>query len=63
MGTLQDIVNKEMSRKELSATVGFGIASLFSTSTIPRFSFGKQQLQPASYGYGSSVYDGIRPKL
>ena len=62
MHYLEDIMNKEMSRKEFLATLGFGVASIFGLSTIMRFVFGKgnqaQQGRPTSTGYGSSTYGG-----
>jgi len=62
MQQLEDIMHKEMSRKEFLATVGFGMASLFGFSTVLRFLFGKGQQASrgsmASSGYGSSSYGG-----
>jgi len=61
MQYLDDIMNKEMSRKEFLTTVGFGLASVFGLSTIVRFVFGKgQHGRLASSGYGSSAYGGDR---
>ena len=62
MQQLEDIMHKEMSRKEFLATLGFGIASLFGFSTVLRFLFGKGQQahngRIANQGYGSSTYGG-----
>jgi hypothetical protein len=60
MQHLEDIMHKEMSRKEFLATVGFGLASLFGFSTAIKFLFGKNQAsgRTATMGYGSSAYGG-----
>jgi hypothetical protein len=61
---LQSLLQKEISRKEFIATLGFGIASLIGISNVvqsltgrsmaPSFMQSKQQ----SSGYGSSPYGG-----
>lgn len=53
---LNELVQKEMSRKEFLATVGFGLASIFGLSTILRM-LGHKPAHTAQ-GYGSSVYGG-----
>jgi hypothetical protein len=62
MQNLEDIVQREMSRKEFLATIGFGMASLFGLSTILRFLFGKGQQahggRAINTGYGASTYGG-----
>jgi hypothetical protein len=61
MQHLEDIMHKEMSRKEFLATVGFGMASLFGFSTALKFLFGKGQAahgRVSTMGYGSSAYGG-----
>jgi hypothetical protein len=60
METIEDILHKDMSRKEFLATLGFGVASLFGIGTMLKFFFGKQQgrMHSASQGYGSSNYGG-----
>lgn len=62
MEALEDILNKEMSRKEFLTTVGLGIASLFGMSTILHFLLGRRTsgstAAQAKLGYGSSVYGG-----
>jgi hypothetical protein len=65
METLQEIMHKEMSRKEFLATVGFGLASIFGLSTALHFLFGKSHssAQPANYGYGASVYGGHKESM
>jgi len=60
METLDEVLHKDMSRKEFLATLGFGVASLFGFATILRFLFARQHSNIASVGvgYGSSVYGG-----
>jgi Trp operon repressor len=53
---IHELMQKEMSRKELLGIVGFGIASIFGLSTILRM-LGKGP-QHANHGYGSSSYGG-----
>lgn len=62
---LDTLMQKEMTRKEFIATLGFGIASIMGLSTIIRLLTGKsadahlnQQLGHRSSGYGSSAYGG-----
>lgn len=59
MRQVTNIMEKEMSRKEFLATLGFGLASVFGFSTVLKLIFNKghsSHLAPA--GYGSSVYGG-----
>jgi hypothetical protein len=62
METIEDVLHKDMTRKEFLATLGFGVASLFGIGTMLRFLFGKQHMHTSSravtMGYGSSVYGG-----
>jgi len=59
MTQLNELMDKEMSRKEFLATVGFGIASIMGLSTILKFLTGKKTQQQASgYGYGGGAYGG-----
>jgi hypothetical protein len=61
---LESLFQKEMSRKEFIATLGFGIASVMGFSTIIRLLTGKsadahlRQRTSSSFGYGSSAYGG-----
>lgn len=55
---LQDLLNKEMSRKEFLATLGFGVASVFGLGAILKMSGVTSSQQHASKGYGSSLYGG-----
>ncbi|HKR81468.1 MAG TPA: hypothetical protein VJR27_00510 [Candidatus Saccharimonadales bacterium] len=59
MRQLENIMQKEMTRKEFIGTLGFGLASIFGLSSILRFVFGKGDARNnASLGYGSNVYGG-----
>lgn len=62
MQQLQDIMQKEMTRKEFLATIGFGIASIFGFSTLIKLLFhkGQQASSPASHGFGAGSYGGDR---
>jgi len=53
---LHELMQKEMSRKEFLATIGFGVASIFGLSTILHM-LGKGPKQ-ADHGYGASSYGG-----
>jgi hypothetical protein len=58
---LDNLMQKEMDRKEFLATVGFGLASLFGFSTVLQLlgrSNGINIGQAADAGYGSSAYGG-----
>lgn len=59
MNKLQELMQKEMTRKEFLATVGFGVASIMGFSVILRL-LGKQNPlhQQAELGYGGGVYGG-----
>ncbi len=57
---LNELMDKEMSRKEFLATVGFGIASIMGLSTIIKFLTGKKQQQVSGYGYGGGAYGGAK---
>ena len=51
-------MQKEMTRKEFLATMGFGVASIFGLSTVIKMLSSKQSGQRSSLGYGSSSYGG-----
>lgn len=55
---LQELLQKEMTRKEFLATVGFGIASIFGLSTILHMLGSKPN--HVSQGYGSNTYGKSR---
>jgi hypothetical protein len=56
------LMEKEMTRKEFLATLGFGVASILGFSTLIHLltgkSFGPSRQVHNSYGYGSSAYGG-----
>jgi len=56
------VLQKEMTRKEFLATLGFGVASILGFSNIIRLLTGKSSEshfgQRANLGYGSSPYGG-----
>ena len=59
---LDNLLQKEMDRKEFLTTVGFGVASLLGFSTVLQL-LGKSNgsilgSAPAEAGYGSSAYGG-----
>jgi len=57
---IQTLMQKEMSRKEFLATMGFGLATIAGFGSIIKFLTGKShpfQKQLGS-GYGSSAYGG-----
>lgn len=60
MRQLEDMMNREVTRKEFLATVGFGVASILGFSSIIKFIFGRgnQQQATSRMGYGSSSYGG-----
>lgn len=51
---IHELMQKEMTRKEFLATVGFGLASIFGLSTILRM-FGHKP-NHLDQGYGSNTY-------
>jgi hypothetical protein len=61
---IDTLLQKEMSRKEFLATLGFGLASIMGFSTLIHLFTGKSfnshldQQNQVSHGYGSSVYGG-----
>lgn len=60
MTQLNELMDKEMSRKEFLATIGFGIASVMGLGTILKLLTGKKTQQQTSggYGYGGGAYGG-----
>lgn len=59
---IEDLLHKEMDRKEFLATVGFGLASLLGFSTVLQL-LGKNHgglfgSAPVDSGYGASAYGG-----
>ena len=60
MKQIDTILQKEMTRKEFLATLGFGIASILGFSNLLRllFSKGHESRGGVLSGYGASVYGG-----
>lgn len=54
-------MQKEMTRKEFLATMGFGLASVLGFSSIIGLLSGKSYKHVNS-GYGSSLYGGVNKK-
>lgn len=61
------LLQKEMTRKEFMATLGFGVASVMGFSSIVKLATGKaltaQGIRPVgqssnSYGFGAGTYGG-----
>lgn len=64
MNKINQLLHKEMTRKEFLATLGFGVATLFGMSTIISMFTDKQnplEQQAQNLGYGNGVYGG-RPR-
>lgn len=63
MKKVHELMQKEMTRGEFLATVGFGVATLFGLSTLIKFLTGKEnplQQNGKALGYGSGAYGGER---
>lgn len=61
MSKINNLLHKEMTRKEFLATLGFGIATLFGMSTIINLFTDKQnplEQRTNSLGYGQGSYGG-----
>ncbi|HEY8999502.1 MAG TPA: hypothetical protein VIM53_04275 [Candidatus Saccharimonadales bacterium] len=61
MNQINNLMQKEMTRKEFLTTLGFGVASVLGFSSVLKMLFGKgeQHFQASNMGYGSSVYGGV----
>jgi len=61
---INDLMQREMSRKEFIAIVGLGLSSVFGLSTIIKLLNGKPLGHSAARttGYGSSSYGGHKPE-
>jgi Trp operon repressor len=62
---IQSLMQKEMSRKEFLATMGFGVAAVMGASTLIKLLTGKSNpvskqlsLDSSKAGYGSGSYCG-----
>ena len=65
MKQLEEVMSKEVTRKEFLTTLGFGVASILGFSGIMKFVFGRGSTastssKTSSLGYGSSAYGGGR---
>jgi hypothetical protein len=61
MNQVQELLQKELTRKEFMTVAGLGVASIFGLGTIIKLLTGKSSLQHfKSYesGFGSSDYGG-----
>lgn len=59
MEKINDLLQKDMTRKEFLTTVGMGLATVFGLSAILRLLTGRGfEAQQSSYGYGSGPYGG-----
>lgn len=59
---IENLLQKEMSRKEFLMTVGFGVASVMGFGTVLKMLSGKKRQESAAMGYGSSAYGGVNKK-
>lgn len=60
---INDLLQKEMTRKEFLATLGFGIASLLGFSTVIKLISGREnplETHNSPVGYGGGAYGGSR---
>jgi hypothetical protein len=55
---IQQLLQKEMTRREFITTLGFGLASVAGLSTVVKLVSGRTSLGKAQHGYGSSAYGG-----
>jgi hypothetical protein len=53
---IHSLMQKEMTRKEFLATVGFGVASIFGFASVLKMLTGRQE--EGDKGYGNSAYGG-----
>lgn len=59
---VQELLQKEMSRKEFLATIGFGVASVFGLSAVLKIAGVQAPHNIQKNGYGSSAYGGGSPQ-
>jgi len=62
---LSTLMDKEVSRKEFLGMSGLAVASIFGFGAFVKLLTGKSltthhAISPSSYGYGASVYGGIK---
>lgn len=59
MEKINDLLHKDMTRKEFLSTVGLGLATIFGVSAVLRILTGKNiGIQNNQYGYGGGSYGG-----
>jgi hypothetical protein len=61
MQKISDLMQKDMTRKEFLATLGFGVATVLGFSTLLRLITGKNNNpfhQQSAVGYGGGTYGG-----
>jgi hypothetical protein len=60
MEKINDLIQRDMTRKEFLTTVGLGLATIFGFSAILRLITGKglETQQSNAYGYGGGAYGG-----
>lgn len=61
MQKINELMQKDMTRKEFLATVGFGVATIFGFSALLRLLTGKDNnpfQQQNTLGYGNGAYGG-----
>jgi hypothetical protein len=60
MQKINELMQKEMTRKEFLATMGFGVATIFGFSTLLGMLTGKSNpfQQQNTMGYGNGAYGG-----
>jgi hypothetical protein len=60
MQKLNDLMQREMTRKEFLATMGFGVAAVFGFSSLIGLLTGKSNpfQQAQTMGYGGGAYGG-----
>ena len=64
MQKINELMQKEMTRKEFLTTMGFGVAAVFGMSSILGMLTGKSNpFQRNSMGYGSGAYGGKRDTI
>ena len=61
MRAVENIMQKEMTRKEFLGTLGFGLATIFGFGGVLRYVFGKgHNASKVSFGYGANTYGNRR---
>lgn len=58
MERINELLHRDMTRKEFLATVGFGVASLFGVAALVRMLTGRDFGSQNRLGYGAGPYGG-----